>query len=85
VNVQKINGVKVFSATQREYREVLGERVTEWIESHSAFEIVEMRVTQSSDHEFHCIAITVFYFDAAAAARIIPAARPTTTARAVAR
>lgn len=60
------NGVKVFSATMMQDREGLGEVVTEWIRSNPGVEITEIIVTQSSDEAFHCLAITVFYFDPAA-------------------
>ena len=56
------SGVKVFSATKARERESLGERITDWIDSNSKrYEIVETVVTQSSDREFHCLTITVFY------------------------
>jgi hypothetical protein len=54
-------GVKVFSATKARERETMGERITEWIESMGTIEIVDTIVTQSSDREFHCLTITVFY------------------------
>jgi hypothetical protein len=59
--MNKFNGLKVFSATMGRDREVLGEKITEWIRMHPQWEITDYVVTQSSDHEFHCIAITVFY------------------------
>jgi hypothetical protein len=55
------NGVKVFSATMMRNREQLGERVSEWIGAHHACRIVDIVVTQSSDAQFHCIAVTLFY------------------------
>jgi hypothetical protein len=55
------NGVKVFSATKAREREMLGERITEWIESMGEIEIIDTTVTQSSDREFHCLTITLFY------------------------
>ncbi len=55
------NGVKVFSATMYQQREVLGEKVTEWLKAHPKCKPVDVVVTQSSDEAFHCIAITVFY------------------------
>jgi len=55
------NAVKVFSATMVADRAQLGERVTEWIARHPTYKIVEIVTTQSSDHQFHCIALTVFY------------------------
>ena len=55
------DGVKVFSATMFAERSKLGERVTDWIAAHERMTITEFVVTQSSDSEFHCLAITVFY------------------------
>lgn len=55
------NGVKVFSATMSHDREVLGEKVTTWIQGHPDITVVEALVTQSSDDAFHCLAITLFY------------------------
>lgn len=57
------NGLKVFSATMVADRERLGDRVTDWIAAHPDLEIVEIVQTQSSDENFHCIALTVFYFE----------------------
>ena len=54
-------GIKVFSATKARDREVLGDVITEWIRSHQEYEVFDKIVTQSSDAEFHCLAITVFY------------------------
>ncbi len=56
------SGVKVFSATKAREREALGERITEWLDAKGdRVEVVHTEVTQSSDSEFHCLAITVFY------------------------
>ena len=63
------NGVKVFSATKFAERDLLGDRVTHWLREHPEFEIVDVIVTQSSDAEFHCVTITVFYVDAPASSR----------------
>ena len=60
------DGVKVFSATMVADRNQLGERVSEWIAQkrrNPKFELVDYKVTQSSDEAFHMIAITVFYKD----------------------
>ncbi len=54
-------GVKVFSATKAKEREELGETVTRWIRSNADVEIVDRVVTQSSDDEFHCLTIVLFY------------------------
>ncbi|MBM4387217.1 MAG: hypothetical protein FJ088_05725 [Deltaproteobacteria bacterium] len=55
------NGVKVFSATKAKEREELGENVTRWIRSNPKIKPVHNIVTQSSDREFHCLTITIFY------------------------
>ncbi|HEV8322431.1 MAG TPA: hypothetical protein VG389_12520 [Myxococcota bacterium] len=55
------SGVKVFSATKAKDREELGDRITQWLGEHPAVEVVDTKVTQSSDREFHCLTITVFY------------------------
>ena len=55
-----ITGAKVFSATKAREREQLGERVTDWLRREE-ITIIDKIVTQSSDSEFHCIAITIFY------------------------
>lgn len=57
------NGVKVFTATMMADRERLGERVTHWLDDHPNLEICDCVVTQSSDESFHCLAITLFYYE----------------------
>jgi hypothetical protein len=54
-------GVKVFSATKAKEREELGETVTRWLRSNADLEIVDRVVSQSSDDEFHCLSIVLFF------------------------
>jgi hypothetical protein len=54
-------GVKVFSATKAKEREELGENVTRWMKSNADLDIVDRVVTQSSDNEFHCLTVILFY------------------------
>ena len=54
-------GVKVFSATKAKEREELGETVTRWLRSNADLEVVNRVVSQSSDDEFHCLSIVIFY------------------------
>jgi DNA-directed RNA polymerase specialized sigma54-like protein len=61
--MKEFNGVKVFSATLARNREELGEKVTQWIRDNPAIEITDIQVKQSSDREFHCISIVVFYYE----------------------
>ena len=56
-----ITGVKVFSATRKHDRDQLGELITEWLREHPSHEVIDKVVTQSSDREFHCLTITLFY------------------------
>lgn len=58
--MEEFDGVKVFSATKAREREQLGERITDWLEANRVT-IVDREVTQSSDNEFHCLTITLFY------------------------
>ena len=57
------NGVKVFSATMVADRDQLGEKVTAWMANNSHLKVTDIIITQSSDEAFHCIAITVFYWE----------------------
>lgn len=57
----EFNGVKVFTATKARERAKLGEDVTQWILEAGKIVIVDKIVTQSSDSEFHCLTITLFY------------------------
>ncbi len=59
--MEVFNAAKVFSATKAREREDLGEVITRWIRANPQVQIVEKVVTQSSDNEFHCLTITVFY------------------------
>jgi hypothetical protein len=54
-------GVKVFAATKAKEREELSENVNRWIKSNQDLEIVDKVVTQSSDDEFHCYSLVIFY------------------------
>jgi hypothetical protein len=54
-------GVKVFSATKAKEREELSENITRWLKSNSDLEIVDKVVSQSSDNEFHCYSMVIFY------------------------
>jgi hypothetical protein len=54
-------GVKVFAATKAKEREELSENVNRWIKSNQDLEIVDKVVSQSSDDEFHCYSLVIFY------------------------
>ena len=59
--MNNFTAVKVFSATKAADRERLGEVITAWLEANPSVVIVDKIVTQSSDNEFHCLAITLFF------------------------
>jgi hypothetical protein len=61
VSAMSFTGLKVFSATKAREREELGETITRWMRSNAGLEIVDRVVTQSSDDEFHCLTIILFY------------------------
>ncbi len=54
-------GVKVFSTTLARDRETMGDTITRWLRDNPGVEVVDRVVTQSSDKEFHCLTITLFY------------------------
>jgi hypothetical protein len=58
---QMVMGAKVFTATKAKDREELGEMLTRWIRDNPRARILDKIVTQSSDSEFHCLTITIFY------------------------
>ena len=61
--MDRFTGVKVFSTTLARDREQMGETIGRWIAEHPEIEILDKQVTQSSDREFHCLTVTLFYRD----------------------
>jgi len=59
--MMEFTGVKVFSASKYRDRDQLGEVVTAWLSDNPDHEILDKIVTQSSDSEYHCLTITLFY------------------------
>lgn len=59
-----VNGVKTFSASKSGDRNDLGDEVTDWLRENPELEITDIIVSQSSDGAFHCLSITVLYFEA---------------------
>jgi hypothetical protein len=54
-------GVKVFTATKARDREMLGDVITRWLAENPRARVLDKIVTQSSDSQFHCLSITLFY------------------------
>lgn len=59
--MDQFNGVAVFSTTKHADRARMGDDITDWLRRNSDIEIVDKTVTQSSDSEYHCLTITIFY------------------------
>ncbi len=57
------DGLKVFTTTLARDREAMGEAIGRWITEHPELEVVDREVRLSSDSEFHCLSILVFYRD----------------------
>ena len=55
------NGVQIFSATKAREREELGNEVTAWIRGNTKLSLIGRKIVQSSDSEFHCISMVMFY------------------------
>lgn len=60
-SAEVFSGIKVFSTTLARERENLGETVTRWLRDHPEIELVDQVVRQSSDRQFHCLSIVLFY------------------------
>jgi hypothetical protein len=58
-----MNGVKVFSTSRPAGRNMMGETITEWLAAHPQIEVIDKVVAQSSDREFHCLSVILFYED----------------------
>jgi hypothetical protein len=55
------DAVKVFTATKAVERERLGETMSAWMLQHPGLEVIDTVVRQSSDQQFHCLSIILFY------------------------
>lgn len=56
------DGIKVFSATKQKERDELGDVATRWLhERRGQIEVTDTVVKQSSDSEYHCLSIIVFF------------------------
>jgi folate-dependent tRNA-U54 methylase TrmFO/GidA len=62
--MRRFNAARVFSATKAHDRDRLGDQVTDWLRAHPNIEIEDVVVSQSSDSEFHCLSIVIFFIEA---------------------
>ena len=51
---------KTFSTTMVREREKLGERITDWLRKGKR-KVIDYNVLQSSDSEFHCLTVVLWY------------------------
>ena len=56
-----LSGGKVFTATKARDREMLGDAVTRWLQDNPGLRVIDKTITQSSDSQFHCLTIALFY------------------------
>ncbi len=66
MSITAFTGVKVFSTTLARDRDAMGDQITRWLQENRQLEVVDKVVTQSSDKEFHCLSIILFYRERAA-------------------
>jgi folate-dependent tRNA-U54 methylase TrmFO/GidA len=59
----RFTGCKVFSATLARDREAMSETINRWLSEHPEVEVVDKSVSLSSDRQFHCLTIILFYRD----------------------
>jgi hypothetical protein len=59
----QFTGVKVFSSTMHGQRAEMGANITAWLAAHPGLRVVDKVVSQSSDSEFHCLSIVLFYVE----------------------
>lgn len=52
---------KVFSATMKRERDLLGDVITKWLKERASVTVDEKQVLQSSDEAFHCVTIVLWY------------------------
>ena len=59
--MERFTGCKVFTTTLARDREAMSDNITRWLQDHPELEIVDKVVTLSSDRQFHCLSIVLFY------------------------
>jgi hypothetical protein len=57
----QFNGVQIFSASKFEERRRMGDEITAWLRANPERKVVDREVRQSSDSEYHCVTIILFY------------------------
>ena len=61
--MERFTGCKIFSTTLARDREAMSETINRWLDANRDKEIVDKVVKLSSDQQFHCLTIVLFYRD----------------------
>jgi len=59
--MESFSGCKVFSTTLARDREAMSDTINRWLKEHPELEVVDKVVALSSDRQFHCLSIVLFY------------------------
>jgi hypothetical protein len=59
--MEPFDGCKVFTTTLARDREAMSERINAWLAQHPELTVVDREVRLSSDQQFHCLSIILFY------------------------
>ncbi len=59
--MEKFTGCKVFSTTLARDRDAMSDTINNWLAKHPDVDVVDKTVTLSSDKQFHCLTIVLFY------------------------
>jgi len=59
--VESFTTCKVFSTTLARDREAMSDTINRWLKEHADLEVVDKVVALSSDRQFHCLSIVLFF------------------------
>jgi len=59
--MESFDGCKVFSTTLARDREAMSDTINRWLKEHPELDVVDKVVALSSDRQFHCLSIVLFY------------------------
>jgi folate-dependent tRNA-U54 methylase TrmFO/GidA len=63
--MEPFTSCKVFTTTLARDREAMSERINAWLADHPELTVVDREVRLSSDRQFHCLSIILFFRPAA--------------------
>jgi len=59
--MESFTSCKVFSTTLARDREAMSDNINRWLKEHPDIEVVDKVVRLSSDRQFHCLSIVLFF------------------------